>query len=189
MEPDDLIAQQYGVIARHQAVELGMSRHQIDRRVRRGEWVIVDRGVYRHRVVPMSWHGDVLRAVLSTGGVASHRCAGTLWPLEVFRHPRPEVSVPFGTGRRARGTIVHRSTQFDRCDMTTRAGIPCTGIERTILDCGAVTNLRRLERLAEAAIRQRLTSWPDLARCLRRHARRGPRRLRQTPDTPRDPAR
>lgn len=173
MQLNDVIRNQHGVISRRQAGELGLTRRQIDSRAQSGEWIRVHRGVYRHRAVPTSWLSDVVAAVLATNGVASHRCAAALWYLEIYDAPPPEVTVAGHSSARIPAVRVHWTSQWDRCDTTLRQGIPCTGIERTILDCAAVTSPARVERLAEAAIRKRLTSWASLATCLRRHARRG----------------
>jgi hypothetical protein len=171
MDVHHYFTDQYGVITRDQA-RRHLTPHQIRYRVRRGEWIQVQPGVYRHGAVPDQWESRLLAAVLSTGGVASHRCAAALWNLELYRRPPIEISVPRG-GRDRRDLRLHTTTQWDRVDMTVRRKIPCTGIERTILDCGAVTGVRTLERLAESAIRQRLTTWPKLVLCLQRHSRSG----------------
>ena len=68
---------------------------------------------------------------------------------------------------------MHQTTQWQLRSPASRFGIPCTGIERTLLDCAAVVSYHRLERLCEAAIRKRLTTWDRLIECLRRHSRRG----------------
>ena len=96
-----------------------------------------------------------------------------VWWLELYTAPPPEIIVPHGTRARLAGVRVHQSTQWDSTDVTVRRGIPCTGVERTILDCGAVLGERTVERLAEAAIRKEYTSWPKLLGCLREHSRRG----------------
>lgn len=167
-----LFRQQHGIVGRQQARTL-LTPAQIRYRVKKRQWVEVQPGAFRHQAAVPSWEGRLLATVLSTNGVASHRCAAALWNLELYRRPRPEVSVPIGGRTRRQGARVHESTQWDRIDRTVHRGIPCTGIERTILDCGAVAGLHTVERLAESAIRQRLTSWPDLALCLQRHSRSG----------------
>lgn len=175
MEIESIFRKQHGVVSRPQARSSGLSPDQIDRRTRSGQWIRVHRGVYRHSAVAATWESATLAACLASGGVASHRSAAALWDLGVIRHPGPEVTVD----RRSRrpmpldGVRIHLSTQWERRDEAERHGIPVTGINRTLLDCGAVVPLRRLERLAESAIRQRLTSWPDLAHTLMRHSRRG----------------
>ncbi|MDH3294046.1 MAG: hypothetical protein OER95_06965 [Acidimicrobiia bacterium] len=163
---------QHGLISRQQALE-HLRPGQVRYRVDKGDWIEMLPGVYRHACVPPTWESTLLAAVLWTGGVASHRCGAALWGLELYRRPRPEVTVAIGAGVERSGVHVHRSTQWDRIDLVTRRGIPCTGIERTILDCGAVVGPRSVERLAESAIRQRLTTWPKLVVCLERHSRSG----------------
>ena len=173
MQLDEVFRRQFGVISRHQATAAGLSERQVDYRLATGRWTRIHPGVYKLRAVASSWHGSVLAAVLASDGLGSHRCGAALWGLEVYTNPRPEIAVPVDRRARLDGVIVHRTTQWDRCEPTTRLGIPCTGIERTLLDCAAVAGLRRTERLAEAAIRRRLTSWPLIATCLQRHSRRG----------------
>ncbi|MFT7475146.1 MAG: hypothetical protein ACI81L_002083 [Verrucomicrobiales bacterium] len=68
---------------------------------------------------------------------------------------------------------IHRSTQWDMRAETQKRGIPVTGIDRTILDCAGVVGYERTEKLAESAIRQRLTTWIDLIEVLRQHSRQG----------------
>ena len=106
-------------------------------------------------------------------GVASHRCAAALWSLDGWWTPPVEITVPRGSSARRLPHRVHQSTQWDRIDRTIRRGIPCTGIERTLLDLSAKVSLRRTELAVESALRQDLTTWPKLRQCLIRHSRRG----------------
>ena len=165
-------SRQYGLITRSQARD-HLSSYQIQRRVSQGEWEQPYPGVFRHAAAPVTWETGLLAAVLSTGGLASHRCAAALWNLELYRRPLVELTIPRGGRDRRSNVRLHTTTQWDLADPVERRGVPCTGIERTILDCGAVVGPRTLERLSESAIRQRLTTWPKLALCLERHSRRG----------------
>lgn len=58
---------------------------------------------------------------------------------------------------------MHVTTQWDRRDEVMRFGIPCTGVDRTILDCAEVSPVRHVELLAERAIRNGLKSWSEPA--------------------------
>lgn len=170
---EQYFASQYGLLSRPQAVELGLSSRQISYRVSKGTWAQDLPGVYRHTAAPTSWEQEILAAVMASGGLASHRAAAALWYLELYTAPPPEISIPHGRRFRAGQLIVHHSTQWERRDPTIRRGIPCTGIDRTLLDCGGVMSVRTLERVAESAIRQRHTSWTRLLHCLMRHSIQG----------------
>lgn len=170
---DHIFAAQYGLITRAAARAEKLTSRQIDLRLERGEWLREQPGVFRHAAVPRTWESELLGACLGTGGVVSHRCASILWGLEPIRRAKPEISVPIRTNRRVDRVIVHRSKQWDRVDATSIRGIPVTGLNRTLIDCGAVVTLRTLERMAESAIRKGLTSWPALYTSLVRHSRQG----------------
>jgi hypothetical protein len=163
----------HGTITRAEALARGLTPRQIDRRVASGRWHRLHPGVYRHAVAAATWESDLLAACLSTGGIASHQSAAVLWDLGIVVPGRPVVSTARRRRRTPKGVIVHQTTQWAKRAETERRGIPVTGLERTLLDCAAVVPLRRLERLCESAIRQRLTSWADLATTLARHSRRG----------------
>lgn len=168
----ELLRTSYGIINRTQALAFGLTKRQIGHRVATREWASVHPGVYRHCAVAQSWHGDVLAAVLHTGGIASHRTAAALWGLEIYDQPPVELAVK--KGKRSKHDVrLHQTTQWHLRSPATRHGIPCTGIERTLLDCAAVVSYHRLERLCEAAIRKRLTSWGRLITCLQQHSRQG----------------
>ena len=170
-----LFERQHGLVTRTQAMAAGLSRHQIQRRLDQGQWLLVHGGLYRLAGMPPSWETSVAEAVVGRTAVVSHRAAAALWGLELYRQPRPEITVPESTRYRSFGgrVVVHRSTQWALRDECLHRGLPCTGVDRTLLDCCAVMSWRRAERLAEAAIRKNLTSWLSLARCLMRHSRRG----------------
>ncbi len=175
MEPttDDLFAGQYGLVSRAQAADRGLSARQMRYRVATGVWAEDLPSVFRHPAAPPSWEQQLLAVVLSSGGIASHRAAAALWHLELYTAPCPEVSIPHGRRFRYEQAIVHHSTQWERRDADVRRGIACTGVDRTLLDCGAVMSVRTLERLCESAIRQRHTTWPSLLHCLMRHSVQG----------------
>lgn len=163
---------QFGYISRAQARAAGLSDRQIELRIQRTEWLRVHQSVYRLAVIADSWSGQLLGACIHTGGVASHRCAAALWRLDLFSAPPLEVTVD-KPKRSLHIVRLHQSTQWHLRDETIRSGIPCTGIERTLLDCAAVVSFHKLERLCEDAIRRKLTTWQDLTECLQRHSRQG----------------
>lgn len=167
------MAQQFGLVTTEQATDRGMTRRKIQGAVARGEWIRVERDVYRHTAVAASWESGLLAACLTSGGVASHRCAAALWSIDGWHTPPIEITVPRGSKGRRLPHRVHQSTQWDRIDLITRNGVPCTGIERTLLDLSAKVSLHRTELAVESALRQQLTTWPALRRCLIRHSRRG----------------
>jgi len=174
MHIHDIFRAQHGVATRKQAIaEGGVSRSQVSRLLQKGDWVVVHPGIYRHSATLSSWESRLLAAVLSSGGIASHRCAAALWQLDGFSQPPIELTIPETSWRGLPDLRIHRSTQWDTRDATDKRGIPVTGINRTILDCAGVIGYQRTEKLAEAAIRKKLTSWLELIEVLRTHSRQG----------------
>lgn len=164
---------QHGLITREQALVHGFSRSQISRRLSSDDWISIFPGIYRHGATTPTWESELLAAVLSSNGIASHRCAAALWRLDGFTSPPIELTIPHTSWRGLSGLRVHRSTQWNQRDETDLRGIPCTSIERTILDCAGVISFERTERIAESAIRRELTSWTSLVEVLRTHSRQG----------------
>ena len=173
-----IAARQHSHIARAQLCEAGLTDQMIDDRIARRLIIVVHRGVYRYAGAPLTWAGRATAAVLASpdGAVVSHLCAGYLWGLEGFGPPGIiDVTVAWHTktGSR-RGLRVHESKAFHLRDETTRNGVPCTGVARTILDaCAAVDNDFAALRALDCALRRHITSWDELWRCLVLHAARG----------------
>jgi predicted transcriptional regulator of viral defense system len=86
-----LAAEQFGVVARAQLRELGLTESAIARRVDAGRLHRVRRGVYAVGHPVLGQHARWLAAVLSCGpgAVLSHASAGALWGL---RRPMPSTS-------------------------------------------------------------------------------------------------
>src|SRR5919109_2444050 len=101
---------QYGVVARRQLVELGLSHRAIDRRLAAGRLHPLHRAVYAvgHSVVER--RGWWLAAVLACGpdAVLSHRSAAALWRIRPTERARVDVTVPRALASR-RGIQVHRT--------------------------------------------------------------------------------
>lgn len=172
MDANYFFRTQYGLISTDQAKAVGLSSRQMALRVDRNEWRRLRAGVFVHAATEPSWRQRVLAETLGRQAIVSHRAASALWKLEVYKQPPPEITVPLPL-KTDPSVRLHVSTQWDRRDEVMRFNIPCTGIERTILDCGAVVGPATVERLAESAIRQRLTSWESLRAKLASDARRG----------------
>lgn len=124
---------------------------------------------------PVSWHSEVLAAVLGAGpgAVASHRTAAALWQLEGIRRVKPEITVPRGRRYRRDGVTVHQSGDLDRVESRVVEGIPTTPVARTLLDLGAVMPNKLVHVALDDARRRRLTQWNALLDTLVVHARRG----------------
>jgi very-short-patch-repair endonuclease len=99
-----------------------------------------------------------MAAVLAAGpgAVLSHRSAAALWGIRPTAATRVDVTVP----RRLRlqpGLLPH-SAVLPPDERTTRAGIPVTTPERTLLDLAAVLDRQALDRTLNEAEIQRLQS-------------------------------
>jgi Protein of unknown function (DUF559)/Transcriptional regulator, AbiEi antitoxin len=151
-----LATRQYGVVARHQLLALGLGRGAIDSRLRSGRLHTVHRGVYAVGHRRLSRRGIWLAAVLACGDGAmlSHQSAAALWGL-IDPLP-PPVDVTGMRGRPGRpGIRLHRATVHPR-ERSVRHGIPVTCVVRTLLDMAAATAERRLRRAYEEADRLNL---------------------------------
>ena len=161
-----------GLITAQEAREAGLTYRQIEHRVTTGHWIRHRNGVYRLATTTLDWETRLRTAVLGRRCVVSHRSATVLWGLGVFTEPKPEITMPTGTHKGSHA-VMHKTTQWDLRDEIVRRGLACTGIERTIIDCAVGCDLDTIERLAESAIRQELTTWHQLAAVAQAHAGRG----------------
>lgn len=173
-----LAARQHGVFSTAQARQLGLSEATVRRRCISGQFVAALPGVVRHAAHPDSWHSRLMAACLSTGGLTSHRSAAVLRGIEPIQGRMVEITVEQGSVSSRPGVIVHQSRQMALADASTIAGIPVTGTARTLLDLASVVPPRLLEDAVDAALRQRLVTWPELYETLLRHAVRGRRGCR-----------
>ena len=164
---------QYGLVSRAQALDAGMTRHQIQRQLDTKRWRAAAPGVYHNTAVPEIPHSRLLAACIAHGGLASHRAAAALHDIDGFRLVRPEIVVAPGRGRSAAGVRLHRSTQMDLARPVPRDGIPCTGLPRTMLDLAAVVNRQRLESALDCVLRQERLTYEDLYEVVVSHSRQG----------------
>jgi hypothetical protein len=187
---------QHGVFSRGQALEAGISASAIGRRLATGAWVSVRPAVYRLAGTPETWHQTLMAACLwaGEGAVVSHVAAGRLWGLEGLAGNASgepiELTVAFGTQRRAPGVVVHRSRKLEPADCTWHDGIPVTQLVRTLIDLSAVLEKRRLSVALDSGLARYAkidTGW--LRRSIRRlgaKGREGAGKLRELLDE-RDP--
>jgi hypothetical protein len=164
--------QNHGLIDRPTALTLGVNDHQIGLGLAVRGWTEVHRGVYYLNVTPRTWETEIAAAVLAAGpaAAASHRAAGTLWGLDDV-YPVIEVTVPYSDTPEPIGVILHRTRR--PVDTTIHKKIRLTTVERTLLDLAGLLPDRSLEKAAEAALRNRLTTITNIATCLGRYGGRG----------------
>jgi very-short-patch-repair endonuclease len=174
-------AQQRGVIDRVQLRGIGLSRHEIDERVRARRLYPLHRGVYAVGHSAVSREAELFAAVLSggPGAALSHRSAAELWGLRLATGKEIDVTVG-GDRRNHSGVRMHRAT-LDSSEITTRKGISVTTPDRTIIDLARCVTASELERAIRQALYEHLTTVASLASCLSTHeGRRGTKRLRDT---------
>lgn len=171
---------QLGVFTREQALDdAGMSRHQLDRRVRSRRVRRAHSGVFVDNAAPKTWEQAVMAAVLAAGNAAaaSYLTAAALHGFpDVLPGGPVEVSVPPGRHPRLRSVVVHR-VQLHPDDTAFIGPIPVTTFARTLVDgCGALS-LGQLARALDDGLVRRRTSLRAVEACL---ARLAPGRLRRT---------
>jgi len=175
----ELAERQHGVVARRQLLEMGLGSGLIRDRVRGGKLIQLHRGVFAlgHRRIGLP--GEWIAAVLAAGpaAVLSHGSAAHLWDL---RRSRGAIEITRSSGGIGRtGIGIYQAKLLPR-DVTARAGIPVTTVERTLADIAAGLDERQLEHAVVAADRAGTLSWTRLVETLDRSSGRvGVARLRR----------
>ncbi|MGH9282482.1 MAG: type IV toxin-antitoxin system AbiEi family antitoxin domain-containing protein [Acidimicrobiales bacterium] len=157
---DDVAARQHGAINRRQALEVGLTRHQIAARVASGRWRRAAGGVYVVTAVAETWQQGVMVACLAgpEGTAASHLTAAALLGL-VEPPDLPHVTVGRRANHRLSGAIVHRvSHVLDSGDLCTVEGILSTSAARTLVDCAGELDYGSFCELLDTMLIRRLAT-------------------------------
>jgi hypothetical protein len=130
--------------------------------------------VYRLNGAPDSWYQRVMRATLDSEGWASHRTSAALHTLDGHNGSVIEVVVErWRRSSRHDGYSVHETKDLRGVDLTTRHGIPCTSVVRTVLDLPAVEHPFRAEQALDDACRKDADLLPVVRERFLQVARRG----------------
>jgi len=182
MRVDQMIAvcagDRFGVVTRAELLELGVSGHEIDHRVRDRTLLPVHEGVYRHVAAPPSWPGRIRAAVLAAApslAMASGPSAMRLYGIRGVWLERPEITVAGAQSHDLRGVRVRRIDQVDLLDVTVRFGIQILSVPLALLALGATESERKVETAVHDAVHLHLATRADLFAVLDRYAARGRR--------------
>jgi very-short-patch-repair endonuclease len=152
-----LAARQWGVVARSQLLDAGLSRTVIRARVRDARLLPLHPGVYAVGHAQLRREGHWLAAVLAVGpgAVLSHRDAAGLHDLRPANHARIDVTT--AADRRSTARIhIHRTRSLDAQDIATVHGIPVTTVARTLVDLAGQLPRDHLARAVKEAERGRV---------------------------------
>lgn len=180
----------HGVVTRAQLLRAGITRAEIEQRLRNGTLLREHRGVYRVGHRAPSREARYLSAVLAggPGALLSGKAAAHLWGIGGGAPPPPEVTTP--TERRLAGVVTCRARRQAgprnslprdaiAYDAAVREGIPVTSVARTLVDLAAVLGEAALARAChEAGIRHGTTPAQIEAVLVRRPTSPGAGRLR-----------
>lgn len=177
MHPDAavlrLAVRQGGVIRSAQAFECGLTRGQVDQRVKDGRWRPVGR--FGYRIMEMEGVTNLVRAAVASlpGAVVSHDAAAELHGFANMRRGVASVSVHSRTTHEFPDVTVHRC--HDMCDdhVVSVVGLRVTSIPRTIVDLSAHVTARRLEAVFASLVVERRVATDDVLAVVDRVARRG----------------
>ena len=159
---DRLAARQHGVVGRSQALDCGLTSHQIRVRLESGEWWAVDANVFVLRSSPATWERKMHSAVVSRPkALVAGRSAGYLHDFTGFRPGKPEILVPFQGNARSPLARVIRSRHFDRVGTVEIEGFTCTSIAETVLTLSLRESAQTIERVVDDRIAAGSLRIPD----------------------------
>jgi very-short-patch-repair endonuclease len=166
----EIAARQQRVVARYQLLAAGLSAGKIRRMVEKRQLFELHRGVYVVGTPDPGPLGRLMAAVLACGdgAVLSHRTAAVHHGLLRQKAGPVDVTVPRRRGASKRpGIRLHTSPSLLPLDTTRRHGIPCTTVERTLIDL-AKSNQKDLNRAVEQAFVKKLIGRTRMATALER---------------------
>ena len=154
----DVAARQHRVVARRQLLAAGVTSQAIRHRLENDRLYQLHRGIYAVGTPRVNACGRRLAAVLASGKAAALSHRSTPEHLRML-DPLPgpvHVTVPGRSSRRRPGIVVHSTRSLPRAEVITRRGIPCTSVERTLIDLAATESAETLARAVEQAFALRL---------------------------------
>lgn len=165
-----LAASQFGVFLRPQAIAVGYSPQEIQRRLGTGNWVAVRRGAY---AVAATWRNMTaaerhqarcfaVAAKLGTNAAISHTSAVTLHDLPTWGHDLNEVHVSKPNVSRHTGGVFHHRTEVPRHHVVRIGGMPVTTVRRALIEAALISPPEPCVVTMDAALRDGITTKPEL---------------------------
>ena len=170
-----LAATQRQVFTRAQAIEAGLSRSGVHRRLATGLFVPVGPRTLHFSGVSLDWSGRLQAGLLDLGAQAmvSGRSAAALHGLDGFGEGPVELLVPRGQRNGGARGRVRSTLVVGPLDRVTIDGLSVTSPTRTILELAGRVSERELGNAIDSACRLGLTAPGHLSRCLEQLGRRG----------------
>jgi very-short-patch-repair endonuclease len=175
----EVARRQYGVVARSQLLQIGLTAREIDHRLTVGRLHLLHQEVYAvgHLVVPRE--GRWLAAVFATGpdAVLSHWSAAALWIIRP--NQRSLIDVTTSHKSRSWDGIKRHHKALPPDEVTVEDGIPVTSVPRTIFDLAATEGVDTVAAMLRESEHRNLwdrLSLPDLVE--RYRGRRGVEKVR-----------
>ena len=159
-----LASTQSGYFTSAQAKALGYSYSQQNFHTARGNWIRVERGLYRLPHWPIGPHDDLVRVSLWSRerAVVSHESAAAVHGLGEIDPLRIHVTVPPGFRGRHPGIVLHYGT-IDPAEIEPHTGFRVTNPLRTIIDvANSATDLDQLGRALHSAVERHLVTLRNL---------------------------
>lgn len=151
-----------GVISTKEAVDLGMAKSTLDRRVADGIFVRLSRGVLA--LPGTSTRPDLMMRAAGRlfGAVVSHQSAARIHKMQPIPRSEPTVTVPHRGTYSFPGLIVHQSTDLLPEHVVAINGMNVTSPARTILDLAKVLGERRLAKVLDHSLAGRIVDFDEL---------------------------
>jgi predicted transcriptional regulator of viral defense system len=163
----ELAARQGGLFTAAQARDVGYDYPQHTFHTSRGNWLRVDRGIYRLPAWPIDRHDDLIQASLWARGrgVVSHESAAALHELAEIDPLRTHLTVPPRFRSTNRAVVLHHLNDLTDADVEDHGSFRVTTPQRTLIDLGrSSTDLDQLGRAIVDSLDRHLVSLADLRR-------------------------
>lgn len=156
---------QQGYFTSADAKRLGYGYPSQHFHVRQGNWIRIDRGIYRLKKFPAAIHEDLMRWWLWSRkkGVISYETAAAVYELGDLLPSKVHLTVPPNFRRKpAKGLALHKA-DVDESETERRNGFPITKPLRTIMDLARIhLDHERLSVVTRDAIQKGLVSRREL---------------------------
>lgn len=171
----ELAATQHSLITVAQAYTAGLTRRQVQDRVRQRVLARVHQGVYRYTAARETREQQLLAACLAVGrpSAASHRAAAAMHGIWLIPAGLIELSVGRDRTPTLQGVVTHRLADLDPRWIIEIDGVPVTNPARTVVDLGAVLPFGSVSRALDRAIGRKLTTLVEVRAAMDAVARKG----------------